>query len=422
MKAIMPSDSLAIRARNLGKQYKLGGPQEKYHTFRDAIINLAKMPLNFIYREPQTTGFWALKDVSFDIGKGEVIGIIGKNGAGKSTLLKILSRITSPTEGCVELHGRVGSLLEVGTGFHPELTWRENIYLSGSILGMKRKEIDEKFDEIVKFSEIEQFVDTQVKRYSSGMYVRLAFAVAAHLEPEILLVDEVLAVGDASFQKKCLGKMGDVGREGRTVLFVSHNLTAIKALCQRTIVVGEGQIRFDGNTEDAVNYYLNATYTDSDRKIPLSDRRRENYCSLRAKIVDIEVISGGETNPETIDSFKPLVIRMKISARTDVRCSATLYISDELQNICMFDSSFMHKKDVFLKPGVNTVECHIRPPQLCAGNYIIKCGLNIHGAEIIDRLENAYTFSVNECDPTGFGYNIQKGASGIVYISHEWMV
>ena len=206
-------------------------------------------------------GFWALKDVSFDVEQGEVVGIIGRNGAGKSTLLKILSRITSPTEGTVELHGRVGSLLEVGTGFHPELTGRENIYLSGSILGMKRKEIDANLDEIVKFSEIEKFLDTPVKRYSSGMYVRLAFAVAAHMDTEILLVDEVLAVGDAQFQKKCMGKMSQVSKgEGKTVLFVSHNMSMISSLCQKGILLEQGNIRFGGPVEDTINMYLNSDH------------------------------------------------------------------------------------------------------------------------------------------------------------------
>jgi lipopolysaccharide transport system ATP-binding protein len=254
----MSSSNIAIRVSHLSKQYKLGGREEPYHTLRDAIVNSLKVPLKVFHKAPPVEGFWALKDVSFDVEPGEVVGIIGRNGAGKSTLLKILSRITSPTEGTVELHGRVGSLLEVGTGFHPELTGRENIYLSGSILGMKRREIDAKLDEIVKFSEIEKFLDTPVKRYSSGMYVRLAFAVAAHLEPEILLVDEVLAVGDAAFQKKCLGKMGDVAKEGRTVIFVSHNMTAIMSLCQRVIVLNHGGIIEDSEPNKAVEVYLNS--------------------------------------------------------------------------------------------------------------------------------------------------------------------
>ena len=255
----MSSDPPAIRVSHVSKQYKLGGPQEPYHTLRDAIVNSLKAPMKIFHKAPPVEGFWALKDVSFDVEQGEVVGIIGRNGAGKSTLLKILSRITSPTEGTVELHGRVGSLLEVGTGFHPELTGRENIYLSGSILGMKRKEIDAKLDEIVKFSEIEKFLDTPVKRYSSGMYVRLAFAVAAHMDTEILLVDEVLAVGDAQFQKKCMGKMSQVSKgEGKTVLFVSHNMSMISSLCQKGILLEQGNIRFGGPVEDTINMYLNS--------------------------------------------------------------------------------------------------------------------------------------------------------------------
>lgn len=248
---------IAICVSHLGKQYQLGGLQEQYLTFRDAIVNTLKAPINAFHPSKSTEMFWALKDVSFEVERGDVVGIIGRNGAGKSTLLKILSRITTPTEGNVELHGRVGSLLEVGTGFHPEMTGRENIYLNGSILGMKKTEIDEKFDEIVRFSEIEKFLDTPVKRYSSGMYVRLAFAVAAHLEPEILLVDEVLAVGDVGFQKKCLGKMGEVAKEGRTVLFVSHNMNAIEQLCNYCILFENGKIRKQNqDVRKIINDYL----------------------------------------------------------------------------------------------------------------------------------------------------------------------
>jgi len=251
------TSEIAIRVSHLGKKYQLGGPQEPYHTFRDAMVNSLKAPFKRFNRAPPAEEFWALKDVSFDVEQGEVVGIIGRNGAGKSTLLKILSRITAQTEGTVELYGRVGSLLEVGTGFHPEMTGRENIFLNGSILGMKKREIDEKFDEIVKFSEIEKFIDTPVKRYSSGMYVRLAFAVAAHMDTEILLVDEVLAVGDTQFQKKCMGKMSQVSKgEGKTVLFVSHNMSAITSLCIQSILLESGQIVFKGKTSDTVLYYL----------------------------------------------------------------------------------------------------------------------------------------------------------------------
>lgn len=250
---------IAIRVENLSKLYHIGRAQ-RHDTLRDALSaafgrSSAKMPRRHD-ADLCNDSLWALRDVSFDVQQGEVVGIIGRNGAGKSTLLKILSRITEPTTGRAEIHGRVGSLLEVGTGFHPELTGRENIYLNGAILGMRRIEIERKFDEIVAFSEIERFLDTPVKRYSSGMYVRLAFAVAAHLEPEILLVDEVLAVGDIAFQKKCLGKMGNVATEGRSVLFVSHNMVAVESLCSRAILIREGSTAESGDPRHVIQAYL----------------------------------------------------------------------------------------------------------------------------------------------------------------------
>jgi lipopolysaccharide transport system ATP-binding protein len=252
----------AIQVKNLSKQYRIGASQAQYRTIRESISDALVGPFSRLRnskpgnRDASPDTIWALKDVSFEAKHGEAIGIVGPNGAGKSTLLKILSRITEPTAGRVEIRGRVGSLLEVGTGFHPELTGRENIYLNGAILGMKRAEIERKFDEIVAFSEIEKFLDTPVKRYSSGMYVRLAFAVAAHLEPEILLVDEVLAVGDAAFQRKCLGKMEDVSAQGRTVLFVSHNMPAVTALCSRAILLQHGTVTLDGPSHEVVGRYL----------------------------------------------------------------------------------------------------------------------------------------------------------------------
>ncbi len=247
-----------IRVEKLGKQYRLGARQASYATFRETLIETVRAPFKRLQRNGYSAveTVWALKDISFEIMPGEVVGVIGRNGAGKSTLLKILTRVTEPTTGCAQLYGRVGSLLEVGTGFHPELTGRENIYLNGAVLGMGRREIERKFGEIIAFAEVEKFLDTPVKHYSSGMYMRLAFAVAAHLEPEILLVDEVLAVGDAAFQKKCLGKMGDVAKEGRTVLFVSHNMTAVKSLCHKAIYLDQGLIVENGKVESVVSAYL----------------------------------------------------------------------------------------------------------------------------------------------------------------------
>ena len=250
---------LAIRARGLSKEYRLG-TRERYRTLRDTLTEMVRTPFRRTSEPSSKNGspktMWALDDVSFDVRHGEVVGVIGRNGAGKSTLLKILSRITDPTKGIAEIHGRVGALLEVGTGFHPELTGRENVYLNGAILGMAKSEIEKKFDEIVDFAEVSQFVDTAVKHYSSGMYLRLAFAVAAHLEPEVLIVDEVLAVGDTRFQEKCLGLMQKTAKTGRTVLFVSHNMAAVQSLCSRVILLERGRLAADGEPDRAVSLYL----------------------------------------------------------------------------------------------------------------------------------------------------------------------
>ena len=245
-----------IRVQGLGKQFRIGGPAAAYSTLRESLMDLARKPLRALRGNGNTSTIWALKDLEFEIAPGEIVGIIGRNGAGKSTLLKILSRIVAPTEGRVELYGSVASLLEVGTGFHPELTGRENVFLNGSILGMPRRQIENKFDDIVEFAEVEKFIDTPVKRYSSGMYVRLAFAVAAHLEPEILVIDEVLAVGDYAFQQKCLNKMHDVSTHGRTVLFVSHNMGAINRLCTRALLLDQGRILTMGPTNEVVQQYM----------------------------------------------------------------------------------------------------------------------------------------------------------------------
>jgi len=253
----------AIRGEKLGKRYRIG-ERQRYLALRDILTQTAKAPLRlFRAGAPKSSSngaghIWALKDASFEVREGEVVGIVGRNGAGKSTLLKILARVTKPTEGLAKIHGRLGSLLEVGTGFHAELTGRENVYLSGAILGMKKREIVRKFDEIVAFAEVEKFIDTPLKHYSTGMQMRLAFAVAAHLEPEILLVDEVLAVGDAAFQKKCLGKMGDVAHGGRTILFVSHQMNQIRRLCERVMWIDNGQVRECGSTAEVISAYETA--------------------------------------------------------------------------------------------------------------------------------------------------------------------
>jgi lipopolysaccharide transport system ATP-binding protein len=279
---------VAIRVEGLGKLYRLG-KRERYRTLRDTIVDTLAAPFRRLRSGRSKNGpetMWALKDVSFEVKPGEVVGIIGRNGAGKSTLLKILSRITEPTEGEAEIHGRISTLLEVGTGFHPELTGRDNIYLNGAILGMHRAEIARKFDEIVAFAEIEKFLDTPVKHYSSGMYVRLAFAVAAHLEPDILVVDEVLAVGDAEFQKKCLGKMSDVALAGRTVLFVSHNMAAIETLCPRSIHLASGALVGDASTRQVITEYLQnrASARNAPVRLALGGLALEGACHAPATI------------------------------------------------------------------------------------------------------------------------------------------
>jgi lipopolysaccharide transport system ATP-binding protein len=317
---------VVIRVERLSKEYRLGVRSEKYQTLRDAVTDRVARPFRRrARRSPSNDAVWALRDVSFDVTRSEVVGIIGRNGAGKSTLLKVLSRITEPSAGSAVIRGRIGSLLEVGSGFHDELTGRENIYLNGTIIGMKRAEIVRKFDEIVAFAEVERFLDTPVKHYSTGMYLRLAFAVAAHLEPEILLVDEVLAVGDARFQRKCLDKMQDVGRAGRTVLFVSHNMPAVTRLCERTILLDDGSILRDGPSHEVVSAYLNSglgttavrEWSDPAR-IPGGDVARLRAVRVRtaaghiADVIDIRHSLGIEIEYDVLQSGHRLLPRFEV--------------------------------------------------------------------------------------------------------------
>jgi homopolymeric O-antigen transport system ATP-binding protein len=300
-----------IRAQGLGKRFRVG-ERERYLALRDLLARTFAAPFRREQKR-QIDFLWALRDVTFDIKQGEVVGLIGRNGAGKSTLLKVLSRITRPTAGYAEIQGRVGSLLEVGTGFHPELTGRENVYLSGAILGMKHAEISRKFDEIVAFAEVERFLDTPLKHYSSGMQMRLAFAVAAHLEPEILLVDEVLAVGDAEFQKKCLGKMQDVSKGGRTVVFVSHQMNQIRRLCERVLWVDSGQLRQDGPTSEvSANYEAASSGT-------LGSQGRPDVPGAKARFQGWEIMEPRGDRPNTLDTFGPIVVRFTVLVRKPMR-------------------------------------------------------------------------------------------------------
>jgi lipopolysaccharide transport system ATP-binding protein len=302
----------AIKVEGLGKQYRLGGKSEaRYRTLRDSISGVFTWPARMLRGELRDNSekIWALRDISFEVRDGQVLGVIGRNGAGKSTLLKILSRVTEPTVGHAEIRGRVGSLLEVGTGFHPELTGRENIYLNGAVLGMKRREIAGKFDEIVEFSGVSKFIDTPVKHYSSGMYLRLAFSVAAHLEPEILVVDEVLAVGDAEFQRKCLGKMSDVAAAGRTVLFVSHNMSAILRLTEESIVLEKGNLVFRAPTREAVDYYMASGLSQSGERIWTTEEIPSDSAPFRPIAVRVRDPQGKVV--DSIQSRQPLEIELE---------------------------------------------------------------------------------------------------------------
>ena len=335
----------AVRVRGLGKRYQIAGKRQRYRTIRESMVDAFAAPFRRAAKlmRGQASGaseldetIWALKDVNIDVRGGEVVGIIGRNGAGKSTLLKILSRITEPTEGCVDIYGRVGSLLEVGTGFHRELTGRENIYLNGAILGMTRLEIERKFDEIVDFAEVEKFIDTPVKHYSTGMNLRLAFAVAAHLEPGILIVDEVLAVGDTSFQKKCLNKMEDVGQHGRTVLFVSHNMPAVTRLCERTILLDNGRVLADGPAHQIVSTYLNSGLgTTAEREWPdEAAAPGGEVCRLRAVRARTE---DGRIS-DAMDIRRPVCIEMEYDVLEDEHVVMPSYMAMNEEGVIVFSA------------------------------------------------------------------------------------
>jgi lipopolysaccharide transport system ATP-binding protein len=415
----MGSEKIAISVKGLGKKYSIGGPQEKYLTFRDAIVNSVKAPFRRLSSSEPPREFWALKDVSFDIEQGEVVGIIGRNGAGKSTLLKILSRITSPSEGTVDLYGRVGSLLEVGTGFHPELTGRENIFLSGSILGMKKREIEGKLDEIVKFSEIEKFLDTPAKRYSSGMYVRLAFAVAAHMDTEILLVDEVLAVGDAAFQKKCLGKMGDVAaKEGRTVMFVSHNMGAVSSLCENGLLLSNGKIICKGPINQVIeNYLINAGVSSvniqTSGSLINNPNRKRGFDSL---LVGYYI----ETKNGTIFFGESLKIRIKYDFKKRVFHPQFYIIFDSANGTRIFSlNSDWQKNNLpeFLI-GIGEVECTIQSIPLMPGSYNISLQLWQLGNEL-DNIENVSQITVEWLN-RDFGQSNWQPGHGVIYTDAVW--
>lgn len=381
-----------IRVENLGKQYQLGGQKASYVTLRDSIVSALRKSRKSAEDIVNPTKFWALKDVSFDIKPGEVVGIIGRNGAGKSTLLKILSRIVEPTEGRIELYGRIASLLEVGTGFHGELSGRENIFLNGAILGMKRGEIEKKFDEIVAFAEVEKFLDTPVKRYSSGMYVRLAFAVAAHLEPEILVVDEVLAVGDAEFQKKCLGKMNEVSKVGRTVLFVSHQMGMLAQLCDSCILLERGALVMQDSTEKVINTYLNSQ--SSDGNAYYFDEGKvagKNAYIIHQKLLDERGIETAEITNEI-----PIILETKVRVenfQNDMELSISLQNKMKGRiftiNIPLKDLMNQGEKEKVIRIEV--------PANLIAPNpYSWVSSIHVPGSELIDVLWDECNFFIRD--------------------------
>lgn len=417
----------ALRVHNLGKEYRIGKNQESYSTFRDAIVQAVQSPFKRVRQilrgdayaaSNLTESIWALKDVSFDVKHGEVVGIIGHNGAGKSTLLKILSQITEPTVGEVQLYGRVGSLLEVGTGFHEELTGRENIYLNGAILGMGRLEINRKFDEIVDFSGVEKFIDTPVKHYSSGMKLRLGFAVAAHLEPEILVVDEVLAVGDAAFQKKCLGKMEDVAASGRTVLFVSHNMAAVENLCTRGVVLEQGAVIYDKNTHKAIEKYISSQ---NEIHNPNLASRTDRGGDGRLKFTKIYI---QDTQSKTLDYVMSgqefdICIEYELTHNTENQpCIIGINCVNQFDIPIFHQSNRIDNQLLINLPSKGTITCRIYDLPLPAGLYTLNIMAKVNET-YSDSIRNALQLNVIEGDFFNTGY-IPAQNIGMCLVRGKW--
>ncbi|HZJ23790.1 MAG TPA: ABC transporter ATP-binding protein [Anaerolineales bacterium] len=414
---------IAINVEALGKKYHIGGLQKSYYRLTDQLADIVAAPFrragNLIRGDASGVAelgetIWALKDISFQIKPGEVVGIIGRNGAGKSTLLKILSGITDPTDGYADIYGRVGSLLEVGTGFHPDLTGRENIYLNGAILGMKKTEIDRKLDEIVAFAEIDKFLDTPVKHYSSGMYVRLAFSVAAHLEPEILLVDEVLAVGDTAFQRKCLGKMDDVAQAGRTVVFVSHNMGLLQALCQRGIFLHQGGVDTDGTITEAVDAYLQTL--EQARSHDLSGRT-DRKGQGRARLLGAEVVNDSDGSSSILKTGKPARFVFYIDTLL-LGMACDFHIYDTIgQPVTSFKSRLRGPDDAYDPSLGLKFVCDIDELLLLPGRYRIDVAI-VGDNRLQDFIEAAAVFEVG--DGHVGGRPAQHDGKFSVVMSHRW--
>jgi lipopolysaccharide transport system ATP-binding protein len=395
--------NLAIRVEDIGKQYNIF-KENSYMTLREKIVEVVKSPIKTLLNPTGSEKFWALRHVNFELDHGQVLGVIGKNGAGKSTLLKILSRVVEPTEGMAEIRGRVGSLLEVGTGFHPELTGRENIFLNGAVLGMKRAEIERKFDEIVAFSEIEKFIDTPVKRYSSGMYMRLAFAVSAHLEPEILVVDEVLAVGDAEFQRKCLGKMSDVASEGRTVIFVSHNMSAIQRLTNECIILDKGTMVLRAPTAEAVDYYLTNDLSAGGERRFTPDEVPSSAYPFKPIAVRVKNITGGTT--DSLLSVEPMTIEVEYQLDADITgLRVGIYLMTS-QGDYIFTSFDTDEPEKFQQHGVRKAghyvsRCTIPADSLNEGRFVVGINASSYRVKRYFADERAINFNINTTGAPG---------------------
>lgn len=414
-------NNVAIRTEHLTKQYQIGAPVERYQTLRDSIANTARGALRPSRRgrDERSRQFRALEDISLDVERGEVVGVIGHNGAGKSTLLKILSRITEPSSGRAEIHGRVGSLLEVGTGFHPELTGRENIYLSGAILGMRRSEIERKLEEIVEFAGVAEFLETPMKHYSSGMYLRLAFAVAAHLEHEILLVDEVLAVGDALFQKKCLGRMGEVAQEGRTILLVSHSMAAISRLCRKTIVLRQGKLAFFGDTPDAIDAYVSSLPSASQADLT---SRVDRQGTGRARITELAALDRDGSPREVLQSGAAVTFALTYDAGTARSLQNVLFeikVSDEIGERLFTLSTFLTGESFDQLPASGVVYCSVPALLVTPGSYNITVIVYVNN-ELADHVIDAAQFTVIESDFFGSGKLVRKKTYGTFLMPHSW--
>lgn len=402
-----------IKVENISKRYSLGTKEHSF-SIQESFLNIFKK------RKPQKT-FWALKDINFEVKEGEILGIIGANGAGKSTLLKILSQITPPTTGKITIKGRVASLLEVGTGFHGELTGRENIYLNGAILGMSHKEIKSKFDEIVDFSEISKFLDTPVKRYSSGMYVRLAFAIAAHLEPDILIVDEVLAVGDASFQKKCLGKMHDVAKGGRTVLFVSHNMAIINELCPKCVLLDQGQIVAHGNTNKVIAGYLSKQYRRSEGIIDLKDPklRRNSLKKSVFKFTQFSILNSKGKPSARLRLHEPFSLIIKGLLTKSIDGLKVAFSIDSPMGFPLFNS-FNKDSGLTTKYDRGEISFVVKFDSNILAPGIYNIGLGASGTGVVDWIPEALMINIEQVSSDGQSINPDHG--GVIVYPCKWLI